>query len=1014
VITLQDILNVDGGRGYLEMRYPDAIDSFAKKNRKFKVREEKTPSASVYERDGIWYVTDFGEDSRRRNAVDVCMLEENVEFAEACRRVAAFYNLASAGNTTSRPSFDKWTAKPDEQEGAVTIQVKEFELHELRTLFSKYAWNALGQTDEARFKEGVAACTYLHYKPIDFYTYTKNGVTMKYTSNEHFPIFVIEEDGWQKIYKPKDKKEYRFFSKGNKPSDFLHGLDALEKFVAKKRADDETVIPDESDSEDLKEKKRVNKFKVDNLIICTGGSDALNVYALNRNYHVIWANSETATLSEYNFNKLKGFAWNIYNMPDIDDTGKREAHKLAYEYIEIKTIRLPEHLKLRRDHNGNPCKDVRDYLNFHNKYDFENLRKTAWSYDFVEVEAKISAKGIPVKKFGKLQYDYNFNNTLVYNFLRNCGFARFRSQSEGFFFIQIDGQVVRRVETFDIRDFIFDFLKKRHVSDDLRNVVYRSPQLNDVSLANLDWEEPDFVSYNQYGQHFFFQEYNDAKGRYDGEVWHVTSGGIEVSKTSDKFVWEEKVINKKIKVLPNFFEIKNDGNTWAVSVAERIPTVMKFLIQTCRMYWREELEERLGIVSRLTTKTEQKKYAKERNLSDDEFARIFNPLNVEDSDFEKKYREKFRFALDGYLLTDAELSEQRQHFANRIFVIGYLLHRYKNNSKPWGVWVMDNRLSAEGESHGGSGKSLLTEILLNMNLLVEPLNGRDAQLMANKHVFENVTKATDLVATDDCHDRFDFHSFYTPLTASMTINPKNVKGFKLPFEESPKFIFSSNFGDRATDSSSLRRKIYTVYSTYYHEANDEFERTVTPYDDLGGNLFRDFSEQDWEEYYNFLLQCLSFYLKHDERVKPPMGNVRKRNLIAEMTQGFKDWADGYFTLATGRLDRWYRKDFAFEDFKKDEGIKTMSATAWKKKLEVWCKYYKYELNPEGIGSATRKVTYTDNQGHEQTTSKEHVYIQLNDLQRASLEAADKRTEELTQPPFPKMAGDPNDIFDQQN
>lgn len=977
MITLQDILAVDGGRGYIEMRYHDAIRSFSDTRRKFKMREEKTASASVYQKDGIWYVTDFGEDSKRRNAVDVCMHEDGVEFAEACRRVATFYGLRDSGSASAQASFDKWAAKPDEQEGAVIVQHKEFGMAELRTLFSQYAWEAMGKNDADRTKVAIGKCTYLHYKCVDWYTYTKDGVTMKYTSNKDFPIFVIDEGDWQKIYKPKDKKEYRFFSKGQKPADFVHGLSQLEKFVAQQRAEDAKSETFDEESEDMKEKKRVNDFKANEVIICTGGSDALNISALG--YHVIWFNSETAGLLGKHHTILNKLAWHIYNLPDIDVTGKKEAHKLAMEYLDVKTIRLPEYLKERKDLRGNECKDVRDFLNFYNRYDFKKLVETALPYQFWEEEQRVK-NGKPVKKFGKYVWDYNFNNTRVYNFLFQNGFARFVSEKEkeGFFFVKIDEHVVRQVETHQIRTFIYDFLEQRFANEDLRNVVYRSPQLGDSSLANMPLIQLDFEPYDVDSQYLFFQTYNALRKRYEGKVWRVTAKGVEVLKTADKYVWQDKVIEKKINVLPNVFECFKDheNDVWDVKIGENLPLVMKFLIQTCRTHWRAELEERLGICSRLKTKSERQEYAEKHNLTVAEYDRIFDKRNTEGSDFVAKYRETFKFSLTGYLLTETEQSEQKQHFVNRVFTLGYLQHRYKNPSKPWGVWIMDNKLSEEGESHGGSGKSLLTELLIHMQLKVEALSGRHPKLTENPHVFENIDLQTDLVNTDDCFDYFDIGFFYTSLTSNMSVNPKNKKSFTIPFSKSPKFVFSSNFGDRNTNPSDQRRKLYTVYSDYYHENTGTYNETRKPDVELGGNLFLDFSEKDWEEYYNFMVQCIGFYLSTQERVQPPLGNVMKRNLIAEMSEGFKVWADVYFDLDSGRVNDWYRKDFAFEDYKKESGVKSITSTAWKKRLVAWCKFMKYELNPEGIGSSTRKVKYTDNGGHERETSKEHIFIKI--------------------------------------
>lgn len=975
--SLNDVLAIDGGRSYIEHRYPDSSRSFDDKRRKFKVREEKTPSASVYEKNGIWYVTDFGGDQKRMNAVDVAMFEDAIDFKEALQKVAVFYNLSTSSTGAAAPDFDKWPAKPSEQEGQMDIKYKEFDLFELKTIFSEYAWRAMGNDDEERKKNAIQKCTYYHFKAVESYTYTKDGITLQYTSNESFPMFVIDEGDWKKIYKPKAQKEYRFFSRGEKPQNFIHGLDQLVKFVAKKRADDDN----EDFDDESEKKKRKPAYKVDSVVICTGGSDALNVAALG--YHVVWLNSESAELLNQQYNVLKEKAWNVYNLPDIDETGRREAHELGLEYLEIKTIRLPEELKKHKDHRGNPCKDVRDYFKHHTKYDFDQLVKVALPYQFWEQEVKKDKDGEIVIKFGKAVVSYNLNNVRLYNFLYQSGFARYKSEKEkeGYFFIKIDTHVVRRVEPSEIRDFINNFLESRFLPEDLRNIFYRSPQLSETSLANLPTIELDFQPYDADTQYYFFQTYNPNKKAYDGSVWKVTKSGIEeVKGAAGKYVWQEKVIARKIKLLPKFFKAWKDEH-WDIQITDDSPMVMRFLVQTARVHWRKELEERLGICSRLEKEQERKEYATKHSFTADDYERIFNKKNRANSDFEKEYREKFKFSLTGDLLTEAEQIEQKLHFLNRVYAIGYLLHRYKNPSKPWGVWVMDNKISDEGESHGGSGKSLLVKLLVYMNLITVPLDGRNPRLTDNPHIFENVDFSTDLINVDDCFDYFNFGFFYASLTSDLSANPKNKKGYTIPFDKSPKFIFSSNYGDRQTDPSSLRRKLYTVYSDYYHENNGEYNETRKPDEEFGRNLFTDWKHEDWEHYYNFMGQCLSFYLSADEKIVPPMGNVMKRNMIAEMTEAFKAWADSYFSSEGNRVNDWYRKDIAFEDFKRETGLKNSTATSWKKKLTVWCKYHRYELNPHGLGSTTRKVTVKDEYGNDKETSKEFIYIKTDSLEK---------------------------------
>ena len=975
MISLQDILKIDGGASYIVYRYPNAERAMRDKRHKFKLREEKTASAAAYEADGIWYVTDFGGDGKRMNAVDVCMFEDGVDFKEAIQRLAGFYQIEGGGHTSVKPDFDKWPARPDEAEGQVSTEVKELEMHELLTLFSKYAWKALGNTDEERIKQGIALCTSYHFKALASFSHTKNGTTYKYSSNKDFPIFMIDEGTWQKIYKPRDQKQYRFFSTGTKPADFIHGIDRLTKYVAQKRAEDLNEI-EEGDEDG--EEKRVNAFKVPEVILATGGSDALNIAALG--YHVVWLNSETANLSDYTYNKvLKEKAWEVYNCPDIDSTGLQKAHELAMEFLDLKTIRLPEEMLLRKDKNGNPCKDVRDYLNIWKRHDFDLLVETALPYQFWEASVKKKGDKI-VKRKGKPVMSYEFKNLRLYNFLANNGFARLKSEKEkeGYTFVNIDGYVVRNVLGSQMKDFVNSFLDERKQPEELRDIVYRSPQLNDTSLSNVPYRNLDFKPYGSDFHYLFFQQYNAYKKQNEGIAWRIDASGITEEKGDvGKYVWEQKVIQAKPKVLPKMFSVfETPEGEHDVEILDDSSKMLRFFIQTCRMHWRAELEERLGICSRLKTRQQRDEYAIKNDLSEEDQARIFDPKNTEGSEFEKKYLEKYKFSLDGYLLTEAERFEQRKHFVNRLYTLGYALHRYKNPSKTWGIFIMDGRIAAEGASQGGTGKSLFAKSLQPMNLVMVTLPGRNPKLTDNPHVMERVDFSTDIVNVDDICDYFNFGYFYDALTGDMQVNPKQKLSFSIPYSESPKFIFSSNFGDRITDGSDLRRKIYSVYSDYYHEKNDnsDYKETRKPDEEFGGNLFFEWPESEWNLYYNFMAQCLSFYLATPKKIAPPLNNITKRNLISEMTEQFKAWADVYFFPEGDMVNKWIVKKDAFEHFLRETNTRNHSAQKWKDKMKAYCKYMQYDFNPEDQGTNIRKIETKDEHGYPKSTSAEHIFI----------------------------------------
>ena len=963
-LDLKELLAIDGGIRYIIHRYPDASESENNRKRKFKVRPEKTASAALKRmEDGTYIVTDFGNDSKGRNAVQVCMLEDNVDFITALRTVAGFYGYAGQKPVEPRAEYNAWPARPDENEGLMTFAYRDFEIHDLRWIFSENAWKALGHDDDERRKQAIAKCTYYHLKCLQSYTYTKDGRTQEFGSNEQFPIFLWDEGDWKKLYKPRAEKKHRFHSYGKKPEHFIHGLSQAQKKYAELQASaDADSFDDNGNVMKQKREKKLNE-----VVLCTGGSDALNVAALG--YQVIWLNSETAELQPADYKAFAKLADKVYNLPDIDTTGKRAAHELAMQFLDLRTIFLPESLRSRQDIRGNPCKDVRDYLRFHRKYEFDELMRVALPYQFWDEELAMDKKtGEVLLKFGKPLYRFVFNNVHAYNFLFKNGFARFQSpkEKEGYIYVRVEGNIVRQIQANEVKNFIHGFLENRMMATDLRNTMYRSPQLSENSLSNLGVFEGDFKAYGPDFQYLFFKKC----------AWRVTAEGITEEKPGsiDKYIWDHKVIEHKVSVLPDMFRVTKLEPTeigaaplWDIDVLNNDCMFFRFLIQTCRTHWRTELEYRLNIWQ--LSKKERDEYQEKHLMSDEDMATL---MAYQHKDAQDAYREKFRFSIDGDLLTDEERAEQKQHLVNRLFSIGYALHRYKNPARPWAVFAMDAKLSEEGESHGGAGKGLVAKALYKLAKKVQ-LDGRNPKLTENPHVFENVDADTDLIHIEDANEYLNFGFFFAPLTSAMTINPKQKRSFELGFEDSPKFWFDTNFGDRMTDPSSLRRKLYTVFGDYYHENSGDYRETRTPNDDFGRSLFTDFDETDWNRFYNFMAQCLKFYLCCEDKIMPPMGNVSKRNLMSAMGDHFRDWADVYFAPESGRIDMLIPKEEAMEDLIRFTKLKTFTAQRFTKSLKAWAKFNGYELNPtELLNSQGRIVRKVD--GH----SKEMVYVRTPD------------------------------------
>lgn len=992
-IQPQDILNAtNGGLDIIFLLYPDAVGSEIKHNRKFKIREEKSASASLKRADdGNWLVTDFGSDSKPRNAIQCYQEERGIAWVDAIKELGIKYNVVAPERQAQliRADFTKRPAAADEEDGKWSYEVRtHFTELDIETIISKNVlkhlkWKAKlsdtsvtpdGKLDEKQeaaimnpYNRIAAVFKKYHWHSLISYSIVKNREVMTFASNDTYPIFLIDEGTHKKIYQPRHhEKNMRFmYEPGHKPADFIHGLAQLEdEYKANKKRiesedNDDQLNETGSQGEELetgveiKKNKKTKSPKVDELVLATGGSDALNIALMGD--RVIWLNSETATLHQWQYDKIMLMADKLYQLPDIDNTGRREAHKLAMRYLDVFTIELPEALKERKDPRGNPCKDLRDYFNFFTYKDYKAIKAAALPYRFWEKSPKYVGRGNDRYFDG---WDYGFDNVQAYNFLVKNGYGRLRigDKKTDWMYVRRVGNIVYAQHPNDVKEFVHTFLKERLHDKNLRNAMFRTTQLGESSLSNLDCVDIDFTDNTATSQFVFFQN----------KTVEITKDEIKFHKAGviDRYIWEEDVLKHNIEPLksPPFKITRDELNVYDIEIFDKNCPFLKYLVQTSRIHWRRELEENFN--GKLTA-AEQEQYLADNHCT-----------------------------ISGSNLTAEEVEEQKQNLINKIFTIGFLLHNYKARDKGWFIWAMDSKIPDDGGSHGGSGKSILFDMAMRR---MKPknyfMNGRNPKLTDDPHKYDGLTEHDRYIYIDDAHEYVGLDVFYPDITGDMKVNPKGKQPFTIPFERSPKMAFTSNYSPRKLGPSTERRMIYCIFSDYYHNKGetDDYREPRDPKKDLGLTLFTEFDKDQFNSFYNLMLHCLQFYLGVDEKLKPAMENVNKRNLLAAMGN-LHDWALVYFSQEGGLLDSFIVRDEAAKDYDRYNG-KKITPQSFLTRLKAFCRYYGFVLNPAQYrnkqGNIIRRVEqkmYNEASGSwipipgAPTKTKEMIYIQtLNEL-----------------------------------
>lgn len=904
--------------------YPQAREVVGTK-KKFRVRpQDKTPSACLYlchtqSGEGVWKVTDFGEEGHAQSPLDICMKEEGIDRPyEAVLKLAALFGVNDELNrSVNKPDIKRRPATADEKDGTrIFALLERIPDSHLKVLGPRVTH---ADTDA------------LHWYEAEYVGYVKNReVTLKY-STENYPIFmrecVVEEANgtkaevkFYKIYEPLNPdKGFRFsyHPAGGKPKEYINGLHELKTLWRKLNADEEAAFY----RDPANEGKPYREQKLKEAFICSGERDSLCCHSMG--YSPLWFNSETYRLSEAEYKEVMKYVEVLYNIPDLDSTGVRKGRELALRFIDIHTMWLPQNLMQYRDNRGRPRKDLRDWQELRDRRsDFAGLMALAMPAKFWTERTN--------HKTGAVTYD--IDTECLYNFLRLNGFYTLHDDNiKEARYIHVQGNIVREVKAKDLRRFISEWAEERCLPRPVRNLIHNSPRLSDSALDNMREVTLDFTNYTPTTQLFFFPG-KTIEATPTGLVEHNGGDGL------DRYVWQENVLEHRVTLMPPMFEVeRSESPTGEARFGVRVldsesSPLFGYVINTSRVHWRKELEYNFA----------------ERDASEAE-----------------AYHRAHKFCIDGEGLTDDERREQEQNLVSKLFTIGYMLHHYKSPSRAWAPMAMDNKIGEDGECNGRSGKSFLFKAL-SLFMKTVKLSGRNAKLMDNPHVFDQVTQHTDFVLVDDCDRHLDTGAFYDLITSDMTVNPKNNQSYTIPFEQSPKFGFTTNYVPRDFSPSTEARLLYLVFSDYYHqrtEGNDYLEsRSIR--DDFGRDLISSsYKEEDWNADINFFMQCCQFYLSMcQESIKPmpPMGNILKRKFKADMGTNFEEWANVYFAEEGDNLDTFIVRREAYDAFiddaKVNKNFYTMNKfTKALRSFAALCPYV-YDYNPADLLNSQGRIS----------------------------------------------------------
>jgi hypothetical protein len=250
---------------------------------------------------------------------------------------------------------------------------------------------------------------------------------------------------------------------------------------------------------------------------------------------------------------------------------------------------------------------------------------------------------------------------------------------------------------------------------------------------------------------------------------------------------------------------------------------------------------------------------------------------------------------------------------------------------------------------------------------IERVDGKNFKLDKN-FAFQRVGLDTKIIAIEDVRRNVDFEGFYSIITEGVTVEKKNKDELFIPYKDSPKILFTTNYTISSTgDHAKRRQRVF--------EFGNAFSSKYTPIDHFGHKLFDDWDKDEWNRFYNLMFIAVAYYL-HDGVKEVANGEKLKRKHIRlNFGEEFLDWWDNHIKENEGK---WQPFKSLYNEFKiaNDMEPKDYSNKRFRKAIDEASERFGYQVASRRAGSE-----------------------RINEICIESLEKAKNRLDDSIQKPF---------------
>lgn len=209
--------------------------------------------------------------------------------------------------------------------------------------------------------------------------------------------------------------------------------------------------------------------------------------------------------------------------------------------------------------------------------------------------------------------------------------------------------------------------------------------------------------------------------------------------------------------------------------------------------------------------------------------------------------------------------------------IGYLLHGYKDPAVAKAIVFLDEAIS--DVPSGRTGKSLVAEALQKL-VPVHRVDARNFNF-GSQFSFQSVGIEDQIIDFNDASKGFNFEKLFSAITDDIQVERKYQDEITIPFEDSPKFLLSTNHVIEG-EGASFEDRVFQIEFAPHYGADHR------PIDEFGHRLFDDWDQEEWCRFDNLMMLFVQQYLRNGLQGYEHK-NLKKRKLRQETTAEFAEW-----------------------------------------------------------------------------------------------------------------------------